>query len=195
MKGMIFITSSGYDPELGRHVKDPYLGDKPSLGACRPNLRRKVLRGDHIFTISGKIRGVPQFVMGGFEVVEKVHANDAFRMFPDRRLHTLPDGQLTGNVITDEEGNRHPLDNHKTKGFDQRIDNYVVGSNPLVLVTREEIARGRSETLEVLCDVFKKQALSPKELVGRGYRHLTESQVHALREWLKSIKFSQRKAA
>ena len=26
MIGKIFITSSGYDPQLGKHVKDPYLG-------------------------------------------------------------------------------------------------------------------------------------------------------------------------
>jgi hypothetical protein len=26
MIGKIFITRSGYDPQLGKHVKDPYLG-------------------------------------------------------------------------------------------------------------------------------------------------------------------------
>jgi hypothetical protein len=36
MVGKIFITRSGYDPQLGKHVKDPYLGPCPTLGACRP---------------------------------------------------------------------------------------------------------------------------------------------------------------
>jgi hypothetical protein len=33
MIGKIFITRSGYDPQLGKHVKDPYLGPCPTL-AC-----------------------------------------------------------------------------------------------------------------------------------------------------------------
>ncbi|MEO7423800.1 MAG: hypothetical protein ABI036_01360, partial [Fibrobacteria bacterium] len=66
MIGKIFITRQGYDPQLGKHVKDPYLGETPSLGACRPDIGRTVKEGDHIFTISGKIKGASQFVMGGF---------------------------------------------------------------------------------------------------------------------------------
>ena len=29
MMGKIFITRAGYDPLLGKHVKDPYLGPCP----------------------------------------------------------------------------------------------------------------------------------------------------------------------
>ena len=36
MVGKIFITRQGYDARLGKHVKDPYLGPNPTLGACRP---------------------------------------------------------------------------------------------------------------------------------------------------------------
>jgi hypothetical protein len=54
MIGKIFITRSGYDPQLGKHVKDPYLGANPTLGACRPDVRRQLNEGDHIFVISGK---------------------------------------------------------------------------------------------------------------------------------------------
>ena len=36
MVGKIFITRTGYDPQLGKHVKDRYLGPRPTLGACRP---------------------------------------------------------------------------------------------------------------------------------------------------------------
>jgi hypothetical protein len=30
MVGKIFITRQGYDPQLGKHVKDPYLGPNPA---------------------------------------------------------------------------------------------------------------------------------------------------------------------
>lgn len=56
MIGKIFVTSSGYDPQLGKHVEDPYLGPEPSLGDCRPDVRRQVKMGDHLFVISGKPR-------------------------------------------------------------------------------------------------------------------------------------------
>jgi hypothetical protein len=77
MVGKIFITRSGYDPELGKHVKDPYLGDSPTLGACRPDIREKLKLGDHIFVISGKVPNANQFVMGGFEIESKIPAIQA----------------------------------------------------------------------------------------------------------------------
>ena len=82
MIGKIFITSSGYDPQLGRHVKDPYLGPNASLGACRPDFRRQVNKGDHIFVISGKLPNVRQFVMGGFEVAAKTQCAASVRNVP-----------------------------------------------------------------------------------------------------------------
>jgi len=87
MIGKIFITGSGYDPQLGKHVKDPYLGPNPTLGACRPDVREKLKEGDHLFFISGKLRNVNQFVMGGFEIGEKIDAMAAYERFPGLRLH------------------------------------------------------------------------------------------------------------
>jgi len=55
MIGKIFITRNGYDPQLGKHVKDPYLGPCPTLGACRPDIRSQLEERDHIFVISGKV--------------------------------------------------------------------------------------------------------------------------------------------
>ena len=72
--GKIFITRSGYDPQRGKHVKDPYLEGEPSLGACRPDVRKQLKPGDYVFVISGKVKGADQFVMGGFEVDRKIHA-------------------------------------------------------------------------------------------------------------------------
>src|SRR5712671_5416447 len=104
MIGKIFITSTGYDPQLGKHVKDPYLGDGPTLGACRPDVRKQLAKGDHIFVISGKIRSVNQYVMGGFEVAAKIDALTAYEYFPHLRLRALSDGQLTGNIIVGPDG-------------------------------------------------------------------------------------------
>jgi hypothetical protein len=62
MVGKIFITRTGYDPHLGKHVTDPYLGPCPTLGACRPDVRKQLSRGDHIFVISGRVPVAPQYL-------------------------------------------------------------------------------------------------------------------------------------
>lgn len=185
MIGEIFITRSGYDPEKGKHVKDPYLGANPSLGICRPDIRKRVVEGDYLFVVSGKIPGVQQYVIGGFEVEQKIDAMTAYRLFPEQRLHNLDDGQQAGNIIVNSQGEHHSLDKHK--GFERRVANYIVGRNPIALVTPEEVARGRSETLDVLRAIMQKPGLTPIQVIGRGSR-LTEHQALELREWLYSIK-------
>ena len=141
MIGKIFITSSGYDPELGKHVKDPYLGSPPSLGACRPDVRRVVCEGDHIFVISGKVPKAKQFVMCGFEVLEKMDAREAYFKFPERRLRLLNNGETTGNIIVDIDGSRHHLDSHYS--FEKRIPNFVIGKENIAPTLPQEIALGR----------------------------------------------------
>lgn len=190
MIGKIFITRSGYDPQLGKHVKDPYLGPCPTLGACRPDIRRQLEKGDHIFVISGKIPDFNQFVMGGFEIESKIPAIEAYRLFPELRLHRLQDGQLTGNIIVTADGRQHELDTHSS--FDRRVENYVIGTNPICLVTPAEIAEGRNETLEALRDILQKKGKSPFEVVGRFGTKLTDKQVLQLREWLEAIKRAAR---
>ena len=188
MIGKIFITSSGYDPQLGKHVKDPYLGPNATLGACRPDFRRQVNEGDHLFVISGKLPNVRQFVMGGFEVEKKISAEEAYQMFPDQRLRLRDDGQLTGNIIVDANGAQHHLDDHDAASFAKRVSNYIVGTNCIALVRPEEISLGREQTLDALREIFKKNGGSPFEIVGHYGSQLTEEQVHQLREWLLSIK-------
>lgn len=187
MIGKIFITSTGYDPQLGKHVKDPYLGPNASLGACRPDIRRQVNKGDHIFVISGKLPNVRQFVMGGFEVLKKIDAKDAHKMFPDQRLQLRDDGQLTGNIIVDANGAQHKLDGHNPTTFPKRVSNYVVGTNTIALVKPLEIALGREQTLDALREILKKNGGSPCEIVGHYGSQLTEEQVHQLRDWLLSL--------
>ena len=186
MIGKIFITRTGYDPQLGKHVKDPYLDGKPSLGACRPDIRRVVVPGDQIFVISGKVRDVNQFIMCAFEVDAKMDARKAYRLFPERRLRVLEDGQLDGNIIVDSKGRKHPLDTHDA--FERRIENYVVGRRAISFVSSEEIARARAETLDVLRDVFQRRGSSPIEVVGRWGSTLTEDQALLLRERLNNLK-------
>jgi hypothetical protein len=188
MIGKIFITRSGYDPQLGKHVKDPYLGPNPSLGTCRPDFRRQVKEGDHLFVISGKLPNVRQFVMGGFAVAQKIDAVQAYERFPDQRLRIRDDGQLTGNVVVDASGAQHELDTHDPTKFAKRTSNYIVGTDCLSLVEPAEIALGREQTLDVLRDIFKKNGGSPFEIVGHYGSTLTEDRVIKLREWLLSLK-------
>lgn len=189
MIGKLFVTSTGYDPEQGKHVKDPYLGPTPSLGACRPDIRRTLQPGDQIFVVSGKVPGVDQFVIGGFEIAEKVNAVEAYHRYPEQRLSRLPDGQVTGNVIVNGKGKQHKLDHHED--FDGRIANYVVGRNPVVLVTPEEIAEGRRRTLEILRELFQKKGDSVRAIIGRC-SNLTEKQVLKLRAHLNAVKMAAR---
>ena len=188
MVGKIFITRTGYDPQLGKHVKDPYLGPKPTLGACRPDVRHRLSEGDHIFVISGKVQDAEQFVMIGFEIDAKMDAVEAYTRYPQHRLRRRSDGQLTGNVIVDASGGQHELDNHKR--FASRTQDYVLGKDPVALQTPPEIALGRVETLEALQDILQKKGDSAVQLVGRGAKNLTAAQVLRLRSWLARIKCS-----
>jgi hypothetical protein len=189
MIGKIFITSTGYDPEQGNHVKDPYLGPCPTLGACRPDIREQLQKDDHIFVVSGKVQAADQFVMGGFEIAEKITAIEAYHRFPHLRLSKRDDGQVTGNVIVNAAGKQHELDHHNS--FERRIQNYIVGKNPIVLSTAAEVAEGRRQTLEILQDVFQKKGETPRAIMGR-WHNLNEKQVEKLRAHLNALKDSVR---
>ena len=191
MVGKIFITRQGYDPQLGKHVKDPYLGPNPTLGACRPDVRKQLTKGDHIFVISGKIPVAPQYVMGGFEIAAKIDPLTAYQQFPEQRLHRLPDGQLTGNIVITADGKQHKLDTHNLDShdkFEERIKNYVIGTNLLALTEDDEIERGRAQTVEALRDILHKNGSTPFEVVGRFGTKLDEKQILELRAWLESLK-------
>jgi hypothetical protein len=189
MVGKIYVISSGYDPEKGKHVNDPYLGPNPTLGACRPDIRKRLQKGDHIFAVSGKVPNVDQIVLGGFEIADKISAIEAYKRFPERRLRKLPNGQITGNVIVTADGKQHELDNHDQ--FARRIENYIVGTNGIALLTPEELAEGRNQTLEILREVFLKNGNSVREIIGRC-SNLTEKQVHKLRSLLAEVKDAPR---
>ncbi|MDX2178109.1 MAG: hypothetical protein SFV18_00870 [Bryobacteraceae bacterium] len=127
-----------------------------------------------------------QYVMAGFEIAEKIDGLTAYQQLPERRLHILSDGQLDGNIICGPDGRQHELDNHNS--FEKRMQNYVIGTNLLALVTDEEIARGREQTLEALRDILHKKGDSPVQVVGRWGSKLDEKQILDLRSWLQGLK-------
>ncbi len=188
--GFMFIASTGFDPEKGKHVKDPYLGNVPTFGACMPNIRKQAQPGDSIFVISGKMPNIPQYIMGGLEVKEKINVKEAYRRFPEHHLFRREDRQLTGNIIVDSQGDQHFLDNHKN--FDSRIENYIVGKNPILLDQPEEINACREGTLDLLKELFNKTGDMPINIIGR-WRKLDEKQVERLRNWLLSLKSADKK--
>jgi len=184
-KAYVYITSTGYDPERGKAINDPYLGDVPTLGACMPNIRRAVVPGDHIFLVSGSVPDVRQFVVAGFEVAEKIDADEAHQRFPRLRLHIDKDGNKRGNIIVDGHGKQSLLDNHD--GFEERIHNYIVGRDPVALTQPREILRGRAETMAVLQEVFGKKGRAPINVIDHCSR-LDENQIDQIRKWLLHIK-------
>jgi hypothetical protein len=94
MKGYIYITGNGADPALRDNLNDPLFSKIPTLGACMPNIRRLVTRGDFIFVVSGRTPAVQQYVVGGFRVEERISALAAYDRFPENRLSLDHDGQL-----------------------------------------------------------------------------------------------------
>lgn len=184
MKGYIYTMYAGADPSRGWVMNDPVFVGSPTLGACVPHIRRAVSVGDHVFVISGRVEGEPQFVVGGFEVAEKISALAAFRRFPENRLKIHENGQVVGNVIVDSRGRHHPLDEHEN--FERRIENYIVGRNPVVLETAAQFKAAKDETADMLSDVFERRGTRVFDIIGR-YRKMNETQVEQIRAWLKRL--------
>lgn len=188
MKGYIYISSPNADPARNRNLNDPMFRSPPTLGGCMPNIRRLVLPGDHVFVISGTTRGVQQYVVGGFQVAEKISALAAYDRFPENRLRRDEDGRLLGNVLVDGNGQQHPLDTHAAATFASRIENYLVGTNAVALETPEEVERGRNETLERLSLILERpRANRVIDIMGR-WAKLDEAQVERTLDWLRGIK-------
>jgi hypothetical protein len=190
VKGYIYISGTGTDPSARRNMNDPMLFSKtPTLGACMPNIRRVVLPGDFIFVVTGKVPAIQQYVVGGMEVVERIDALAAYERFPENRLQTGPTGLVEGNVIIDGDGNQHPLDRHAPETFEERINNFIVGTNPIALETDREVAMGREQTLPKLSELLGKRGNRVIDIMGRLAK-LDETQVQHMLSWLQGIKAS-----
>jgi hypothetical protein len=185
MKGYIYTMYAGADPGHGWVLNDPIFTPIPTLGACVPNIRRNVEKGDYIFAISGRVPGERQFVVGGFKVAEKIHALAAYERFPQYRVKESTAGLTLGNIIVDSDGSQSQLDHHLN--FERRLDNYIVGADPKFLETNDQFDRAREGTLGVLGDVFGKHGNRVFDIVGRQ-RKMDAGQVQDLLGWLEAIK-------
>lgn len=186
MSSYIFV-SPGSDPGAGRLLVDPILNvAKPTMGTCRPDLRRMVKPGDHIFVISGSLgRSYRQYVIGGMEIDEKLDDQlQALRLLPENAL-SFDGEQKKGNIIAMPDGTQHPRDYHSK--FASRIKNYIIGKDPVVLETPREVELGRERSLDILSDIFGKEGTRVQHVVGRS-RKLSDSQVERLRNALEEIK-------
>lgn len=67
------------------------------------------------------------------------------------------------------------------------VDNYIVGKDPIVLDTPEEVSRARKETLSTLKGIFNRDGDTVFKIIGRG-RRLSSEQVEQMRRWLSGIK-------
>jgi hypothetical protein len=188
IKGYIYTMFKGADPGEGWEMTDPIFGEGkvPTMGACRPDIRRMVERGDQIFVVSGRAAGVQQYVVGGFAVGQKITQLIAYNHFPEYRQHLDSDGKLHGNVIVMPDGRQNPIDYHSN--FENRVDNYIIGNDPIVLETPDEIRRGRAQTLNALKGIFHRDGDTVFSILGRGGRRLNEDQVEQMRRWLSGIK-------
>jgi hypothetical protein len=185
MNGYIYTMYAGADPGRGWIMSDPTVGNAATLGACVPNIRRAIEIGDWIFAISGRVTGAQQYVVCGFRVNEKINQLAAYERFPENRLHRGPNGQLVGNVIVNADGSQHPEDTHAN--FERRLDNYIVGGEPIVLDQPDEIDRGRAQTVAALSRIFERQGNRVFDIIGRG-RKMNAQQVDELRGWMESLK-------
>ena len=185
MNGYIYTMYQGADPGHGWIMNDPIFGKPPTLGACVPNIRRAVQLGDFVFAVSGRVLGECQFVVGGFKVSEKINALTAYGRFPENRIRRSPDGSIQGNVIVSADGSQHPDDRHAN--FERRVENYLVGSDPVVLEAQAEFDHAREETLGALSRIFGRVGNRVFDIIGRS-RRLDEQQTVELLGWLHSIK-------
>ena len=168
MKGYIYSMYQGADPGVGWRLNDPIFGSKPTLGACVPNIRRTVQIGDWIFVISGRVKAQQQYVVGGFRVAEKIDQLAAAARFPEQMVRKGDDGQLEGNVIVNPDGSRRADDQHTS--FERRLENFIVGDQPMLVEGLEAIARARAETLPALTRIFGKDGNRPFDNIGRDRR-------------------------
>jgi len=194
MSSYVFV-SPGSDPGMGRPLHDPMLasGVRPTMGSCRPDLRRNVRVGDQVFVISGSMgpkAAVSQYVIGGL-VVERILDDQlaAYEEFPECRLRYDSNGVRTGNIIVNADGSQHAKDHHSPDTLQRRIRAFLVGKDPVVIESAPEIALARARSVEILADVLDvPSARTVRDVVGRSWRKLSAVQADRLRAALLDLK-------
>lgn len=186
MKGYIYTMYKGADPAIGWDMTDPIFKGVPSMGACRPDIRRKVEKGDYIFAISGRVSKIQQHIVGGFAVDKKINALAAYELFPENRLLLDDQGLFHGNIIVDEHGNHIEYDQHSN--WKNRVENYIIGTDAVYFEEEKEIRKAKDGTLDILNQIFDKNEERLFKIIGRFGKELTENQVQELLEWMEKIK-------
>jgi hypothetical protein len=194
MSSYVFV-SPGSDPGMGRPLHDPILasGVRPTMGSCRPDLRRNVRVGDQVFVISGSMgpkAGLSQYVIGGL-VADRILDDQlaAYNEFPEYRLHYGSDGARTGNIIVNADGSQHAKDHHPADTFQRRIRAYLVGKDPVVIESPPEIALARERSVQILAEVLDvRGARTMRDVIGRNWRKLSAAQADRLRAALLDLK-------
>lgn len=187
MKGYIYPMFRGADPSIGWEMTDPIYKGIPTMGACRTDIRRVIERGDFVFSISGNVVNVRPHIVGAFEVDEKIHGIAAYKQFPQNRMKVNEEGKLQGNIICDEKGEHLGIDYHPHDTFDQRIQNFIIGKNPIFFDKKTEMEKAKAETLRVLNYIFNRNEDKVSKIIGR-WRKMDESQVKDLLDWMHKIK-------
>lgn len=187
MPSYVYITGRGADPDAGSIVDDPLFGPVPTLGACMPNLRRKVELGDWLFVVSGSKPQRAQYLFGGLRVAERINALTAYERFPEQRLRLDERARLRGNVPVDATGAKHPLDRHAVKNFERRIENFLVGDQAVRITDPAEVEIARTETLPFLSQLRGKVGNRVYDVIGRASK-LDNEQVEKMLEWFDHVK-------
>ncbi len=185
MKGYIYRMYEGADPSTGWEMTDPIYKDVPTMGACRPDIRRRVERGDYIFAISGRVANIKPHIVGAFAVDDKINALAAYNRFPENRMQKDEDGTFHGNIIVDSSGEHLDFDYHTN--HERRIENYLIGKDPIFFETTEQIKVAKNETIDILNNIFGKQEDKVHKIIGRCSK-LDEQQIDNLLVWMKKIK-------
>ncbi|MDP9024465.1 MAG: hypothetical protein M3N13_03690 [Candidatus Eremiobacteraeota bacterium] len=180
-KGYVYTMYEGADPGVGWELNDPIFRPVPTLGACMPNLRRNLVVGDSIFVVSGRVVGLQRYIVGGFRVGEKIDALAAFARFPYYRLQPREGGNVSGNIIVQEDGTQNPLDAHTN--FLNRVDDYIVGTDARVIEDPAAVEEARVETIPFLNDLFDRNGDRVYDIIGRQ-RRLSANQIDAMNDWL-----------
>lgn len=188
MKGYIYITGTGVDPSRRAPLADPTFETPPTLGPCMPNVRRWAAVGDWIFIVTGRIPEAAQYLIGGLQVAEKIHALEAYARLPQNRLRRDRQGRVTGNIIVRPDGSHDPLDWHEGRGFKERAENFIIGGASLVLTSAAEVEIGRCETLPLLAGIKgRSEARRVIDVIGRMSR-LDGLESRAVIGWLEDVK-------
>lgn len=194
MEGRIYIAGAFRNLNFstcsageGKIDNDPHFYIMPpTWGICRTDLRRVCSEGDYIFYVLPKINTVGvQSIFAYLKVTEKMNHVDAFTRFPQKRMANK---KINGNIIVNEDGsyNRFDANQDHRRRFESIKQHYIVGDETASqFLKKEKIMKLGKEFPEYLNNLFDGDSKTIFQIITRGGRILSESQVKKLLQWLK----------